>query len=280
MATPQGKVAQLPLALVSPHMRGPAVRSAQATLRANVWRDFLEGGHIDGEYGPWTARATARAKHELGFLHVTQEYGADLDAVLKGEAKLSRPRRLLRTKRLRAKARSSIGLRSWDAAGADVKAGLTENPPGSNRNHITVDLYKLVGAWCAMAASVWSARGGSKIPILGQGARGRYHYCPQIFADATAGRNGLTLVKAENLRTGDWVLFDWEGNGVADHVGLFGSWIDKRSGRMRTREGNTSYEGSAGSQSDGGAAAERTTRTLANVARNPRGDLGLVRLER
>lgn len=48
---------------------------------------------------------------------------------------------------------------------------------------------------------------------------------------------------------GDQVLFDWQRDGVIDHVGA--SWPDPKSGSYRSVEGNTS-PGNAGSQSNGG----------------------------
>ena len=50
---------------------------------------------------------------------------------------------------------------------------------------------------------------------------------------------------------GDQVLFDWQGDGVIDHVGM--SWPDMGAVQYRSVEGNTS-QGTAGSQSNGGGA--------------------------
>jgi hypothetical protein len=274
------KQAEFPITLVSPHARGERVRAAQHALTGNRYRDFMEGSPVDGEFGPWTARATFRAKFELGWPRANQQYGDDIHDILTGAKALTAAQKARRKKRLKEKTKRTLGDRTWEEAGKDVAARITESPPGSNRNYITLEAYRLVGAWCAMAASVWSSRGGSKIPVLGRGAAGRYHYCPTIMNDATAGANGLTLVKTSEVKRGDWVLFDWGSSkdGVADHVGIFGEWLTVGQ-TFRTREGNTSYEGHTGSQSDGGAAAERVRR-ITDVARNQRGDLGFVRLER
>ena len=54
---------------------------------------------------------------------------------------------------------------------------------------------------------------------------------------------------------GDLVLFDWGGDGLADHIGI----VEENhpdEGYMTTIEGNTS-SGSAGSQSNGGVVARR-----------------------
>ena len=272
----KAKTVAMPLDLVSPHTRGPVVRNAQMILNGeNIFKgDYLQGGKVDGEYGPWTFRATKRAKFWCGFASIDGRFGITLMRYLDGAKPLTDNMKKRREERLADRDRETLGDRIWERAGVDIQKKITEEPPYSNRNYITVQRYHLVGAWCAMAVSVWSKDAGSKIPVMGR----RYHYCPTIFADAMAGVNGLSLVKPERLQRGDWILFDWGQDRTADHVGLWGEWIQK--GRtMKTREGNTSYEGSAGSQSDGGAAAERK-RSISDVARNSRGDYGFVRLGR
>ena len=60
-------------------------------------------------------------------------------------------------------------------------------------------------------------------------------YCPTVLNWGK--NNGLTVNKA-NGRCGDIVLFDWDGDGVADHIGLI---ISKNAdGSYTTVEGNTS----------------------------------------
>ena len=95
--------------------------------------------------------------------------------------------------------------------------------------------------FCAMFAS-WCLTdddGNSVIP------GGDFAYVPYgISAARAAGQ----LVEPSNAAPGDLICFDWNGDGVADHVGLieanYGSWV-------QTIEGNTS-SGAAGSQSNGG----------------------------
>lgn len=306
IAPPPKKTAAFPLTLVSPHPRGPAVKEAQRALTNNPFRDFMEGSPVDGEFGPWTARATRRAKWELGWRSCTQQYGIDLHEVLTGKKKLNPARRVLRRKRLKAGAKFTRGELALRAAARDV--GLTEDPPGSNRNRISVG-FGIVGAWCAMAVSTWAKRAGSAIPIVGKGVAGRYYYCPTILNDATAGANGLTLVKPAHAKAGDWPLFDWGDDRVADHVETYVCRPGNREALRRALEvladfptvrdqvaafalraagrpdafitigGNTSFEGMSGSQSDGGAVAVRI-RYTGDLVRNVRGDYGIARLER
>ena len=78
-------------------------------------------------------------------------------------------------------------------------------------------------------------------------------YVPWILsANSDAGR----LVANEEAQPGDLVMFDWQGDGVADHIGI----VEENhadEGWMQTIEGNTS-PGSGGSQSNGGGVYRRT----------------------
>lgn len=101
--------------------------------------------------------------------------------------------------------------------------------------------------FCAMFAS-WCLTdddGASVIP------GGDFAYVPN---GINAARSAGQLVAPSNAAPGDLICFDWDGDGVADHVGLveanYGSWV-------QTIEGNTS-SGAAGSQSNGGGVWRRT----------------------
>lgn len=77
-------------------------------------------------------------------------------------------------------------------------------------------------------------------------------YVPWILsANSDAGR----LVANEDAQPGDLVMFDWQNDGVADHIGI----VEENhadEGWMQTIEGNTS-PGSGGSQSNGGGVYRR-----------------------
>lgn len=77
-------------------------------------------------------------------------------------------------------------------------------------------------------------------------------YVPWILsANSDAGR----LVANEDAQPGDLVMFDWQGDGVADHIGI----VEENhadEGWMQTIEGNTS-PGSGGSQGNGGGVYRR-----------------------
>lgn len=99
--------------------------------------------------------------------------------------------------------------------------------------------------YCAMFVSWVFDQAGATCPGL-PGA-----YCPWIERD---GKNAGRAVNKYSAQPGDVVLFDWGGDGVADHVGIVevnhGSYI-------QTCEGNTS-SGTSGSQGNGGVVARRT----------------------
>lgn len=73
-------------------------------------------------------------------------------------------------------------------------------------------------------------------------------YCPWILS---AGRNAGQLVSTSQAQAGDVVLFDWDKNGEADHVGI----VESNNGSYLTCiEGNTSD----GNNSNGGLVMRRT----------------------
>lgn len=77
-------------------------------------------------------------------------------------------------------------------------------------------------------------------------------YVPWILsANSEAGR----LVDNEDAQPGDLVMFDWQGDGVADHIGIV-EVNHPDEGWIQTIEGNTS-SGSGGSQSNGGGVYRR-----------------------
>ena len=98
--------------------------------------------------------------------------------------------------------------------------------------------------YCAMFVT-WVLRAAGMEPVGGD-----FAYVPYgINAAAKAGR----LVEKHAAIPGDYLCFDWDGDGIADHVGFVeanrGSWV-------QTIEGNTS-SGQAGSQSNGGGVYRR-----------------------
>ena len=100
--------------------------------------------------------------------------------------------------------------------------------------------------YCAMFASYCLDWAG--VPCAGMPSA----YCPDI---VSAGEDAGATVSCEDAEPGDLVLFDWGGDGLADHVGIVKE-NHPSDGYMTTIEGNTS-SGAGGSQSNGGVVAQR-----------------------
>ena len=115
------------------------------------------------------------------------------------------------------------------------------------------------GAWCADFVSYIASQtlGEENLPDWYKNCNRAY--CPDILSNAKA--NGA-FVGEEQAQPGDAVLFDWNGDGVADHIGYVTNI--NGDGTIDTIEGNTSG-GNAGSQ-------------VASKQRNRSNILGYVKL--
>lgn len=75
-----------------------------------------------------------------------------------------------------------------------------------------------------------------------------------ITALSGAKKAGIVRSSKKSAQPGDLVLYDWNGNGNPDHIGI----VEKNKGSyLQAIEGNTS-SGSTGSQSNGGGVYRRT----------------------
>lgn len=124
--------------------------------------------------------------------------------------------------------------------------GVTESPAASNNNPYGA-WYGMNGVpWCAMFVSwVFDQAGHPLGPI--DSPKG-YHYCPSAY-NFFKRNNQLT----SNPQPADIVLFDWNGDGVCDHTGIFLKWITHGE-TFQSWEGNTSVN----SNSNGGQVMLRT----------------------
>ena len=128
--------------------------------------------------------------------------------------------------------------------------GTKENPPGSN--NVIFNTHYYGGAvrgsaypWCC--AFVWDIFRMCGLSHLFYGDQ-KTAYCPAVYNWAR--QKGL-IVPKETARYGDIVLFDWGGDGVADHIGF----VESYSGNTYTTiEGNTSVD----NNSNGGQVMRRT----------------------
>jgi len=99
------------------------------------------------------------------------------------------------------------------------------------------------GAWCAdfVTFVLGEAYGKNNVPGDFLNSCQNTAYCPTIASWAKG--NGSWTTDASTLQPGDIVLFDWDGDGSADHTGIFISL--NSDGTINTVEGNTT--GAAGS---------------------------------
>lgn len=128
--------------------------------------------------------------------------------------------------------------------------GVAENPAGSNNVIFNTHYYggNVYGAsypWCcAFVWDIFRMCGLSGLFYDGQ----KTAYCPAVYSWAK--QKGL-IVPKETARYGDIVLFDWGGDGVADHIGFVESY---NGVSYTTIEGNTSDN----NNSNGGKVMRRT----------------------
>lgn len=248
------------LRLVSPHMKGSDVRIIQGKI----------GGiqQIDGEYGPITANAVKQWKWRIGLpddqVNLTlrkdeSEYlfGKERSFLMKQRTKS----RLGKDSKVKAQRVEALNLMlSW------ADKGYKESPAGSNVVPQLKTLGQLAGiapyysnmgyAWCAYAVSLSGMIVGMDSAKLGFAGKYNTLYCPAILAEARAGRNGWELVDWEQATRGDAVLFDWDNDNVADHIGLLNDYGSSTQMLWDTVEGNTSPN-NGGSQSNGGGMYKR-----------------------
>ena len=109
------------------------------------------------------------------------------------------------------------------------------------------------GAWCAdfVRMALGEGVGDENLPDWYKNVDNKA-YCPSIQAAGEGHK-----VSAEEAETGDIVLYDWDGDGNADHVGLF---VDNGDGSstITAIEGNTSGAG-------GSSCVEEKSRGRGNI---------------
>lgn len=119
--------------------------------------------------------------------------------------------------------------------------GLGERPAGSNHNEIT-EWYGMDGPWCAMTVSRALCEAGFTtngddvvVPGVRTTTSHGWAYVPYMLNDfRDAGRADAAA------HPGDIVIFDWDDDGFADHVGI----VERveADGTVWTYEGNRSDE--------------------------------------
>jgi hypothetical protein len=250
------------LTLTTPPTKGPEVKKLQTLLKTNQFGSFYKN-KVDGIFGTYTGNAIKEAKYALGYPteQILAIAGDPLESYLDGSKGLPILFKARRNSRMKkhvaaqtvAKTEGTIGEKAVKSAVRFI--GTAESPAGSNKVMFS-DWYGIQGPWCAMFVTYNMVSAGSKAFQKGN----RWAYCPFVVDDARASRNGVKQVSAANVQTGDIVLYDWNGDGIADHIGIFEGWTDKKKTKFTAIEGNTSGK----NPSDGGEVA-RTNRDMKNV---------------
>lgn len=234
------------LVLSSPPRQGDDVRHAQQLLATNKFKQNFQPGPVDGIFGEATARAAKRAKYWLGYLpkDTLPTYGDVLDGYLSGKHDLPDDNATRRRKRLGTATKTPLRVKALKRA--ITKLGTTESPRGSNMNPFGA-WYGYNGVpWCAEFATWCYVLSGSK----GMAKGSRWAYVPWIVQAARRGDFHCSITK--DPLPGDLVCYDWEGDGVSDHVGLFEKWIEPGK-TFKAIEGNTAV----GNDSNGGEVMRR-----------------------
>lgn len=221
------------LGLTSPHLKGADVTTLQKALKQNAFdHDFMPEAKVDGEFGQWTAQGCYRAQYWLGYAKPSHQAGTPLVAYLDGKKALSQPMRDQRKARI-AHAAANQPLRVKAFKEALTHVGLKESPAGSNMQMFGAWFGWNGVPWCAEFVSYCYAAAGSK----NIAKRSRWAYTPYMVNAARSGSNGMTVTR--DPKQGDIVLFDWDNDGVANHVGLFDEWVTKGK-TFKSLEANTS----------------------------------------
>jgi hypothetical protein len=137
-------------------------------------------------------------------------------------------------------------LRTLALARAKSYLGYTESPPGTNGNMFGAWYGMNYEPWCAMFVTYCFEMSGDS-PSFAKGSK--YSYVPYVVQDARAGRNGLATTSSPV--PGDLVCYDWQRDGVFDHIGFFESGT---TFSWKAIEGNTSTS----NNSNGGQVMRRS----------------------
>ncbi|MEP7106776.1 MAG: peptidoglycan-binding protein [Ferruginibacter sp.] len=124
---------------------------------------------------------------------------------------------------------------------AAAENGAVESPPNSNKTKYG-KWYGLDGVkWCAIFVSWVYDHAGHHLERVDT-ANG-YQSCQSGYNFWK--RNGCIV---KDPQPGDIVLYDWGGDGICDHTGIFVKWVDTDKTAFQAWEGNTEK----GNESDGG----------------------------
>ena len=115
-------------------------------------------------------------------------------------------------------------------------------------------------SWCACFVSWVFAQNDASHLIAAKNEHG-FIYCPDL--EKFAIKNKLVVADHTKAQPADIYLFDWEGKGIADHVGIIEKNLSNHF--LQGIEGNTSGEGVLGSQRNGGGVYRRNRHIDATI---------------
>jgi peptidoglycan hydrolase-like protein with peptidoglycan-binding domain len=144
---------------------------------------------------------------------------------------------------------------------AQSQNGTVESPPNSNKTPYGLWYEPSLNGqkWCAMFVSWVFHHAGH--PLGAIQSRNGIHHC-QSAHNYYKEKGRLTA----NPEPGDIVIYDWEGTGYADHIGIFIKWANADKTAIEAWEGNTSMS----NNSDGGQVMKRIrSRNLIKSFINP-----------
>lgn len=216
-------------------LHGEDVRAAQYLLKHNRWGRNFQPGEADGYFGPQSAHAARRAKYYLGYSmsHVLPFFGPDLFDLLvpvdnKWHATLGPMQKIRHQRRI---AEASKSWRSLAIKEAKTHIGYKESPPGSNHTEFNRWYYgaDIAAPWCAIFVSYCRNKAGDH--------NWKYSFVPEVLMLARGHLNRMSVVTSPGH--GDLVAYDWNNDGIADHLEFFDTWIDRAKGTFRAVGGNT-----------------------------------------
>lgn len=144
---------------------------------------------------------------------------------------------------------------------AQSQNGVVERPLGSNKTEYGLWYQPSLNGhkWCAMFVSWVFHHAGH--PLGHIQTKNGIHHC-QAAHNYYREKGKLT----SNPEPGDLVIYDWTGDGYADHIGIFIKWNNSEKTVLEAWEGNTSTS----NNSDGGGVMKRIrSRNLVKSFINP-----------
>lgn len=206
-------MAPTPSGASAPVLRSGDLGADVQRLQELLKRHGFDAGGVDGSFGPMTRSAVVRFQRAKG-LEADGVVGPNTWRALEGQVVAPTP----------PPSNGDFRTRILDAARGEL--GNLES--GNNRGEILKypnSFGRGAEAWCADFASwVMQQAGGSM----------NDPYCPSVVNQLKADGNWKGK---SNPQPGDLVLFDWDGDRVADHIGI----VEKinSDGTIGTIEGNT-----------------------------------------